>query len=308
MYNHYFFLSLTDGGPGLSEEYIVAMFVAGIFFSSISPLFLGTILDSYGPRTCSMISFLFLTFGCILFAISNIPNFPMFIPGFCLISFAGPGINISSTHLSYLYPKNKQKVTSLLSVSYQLSIGIFFLFDQLWFLFHYDYQRIFVCYAVFCFFNIFLSFFIFPDTPYSSAENSTKNNYSILENVPEEDSSENVPRENIPRHSISEKIPRQNFLEKIPLVVISEKIQKNSHIIVVSPKTTRMKENIQNNLNNQNNQNIQNSKYNQSYQNNGSYKVKLFLSCILNIIYLFIDSFIHSFIFLFISSFIYAFI
>ena len=224
----------------------------------------------------------------------------MFIPGFCLISFAGPGINISSTHLSYLYPKNKQKVTSLLSVSYQLSIGIFFLFDQLWFLFHYDYQRIFVCYAAFCFFNIFLSFFIFPDTPYSSEENSSKNDYSVLENVPEEDSSEKFPRENVP--SISEKIPRQKFLEKIPLVVISEKIQKNSHIIVVSPKTTRMKENIQNNQNNQN------SKYNQSYQNNGSYKVKLLLSCFCLLIYSSIDSFIHSFIFLFISLFIFAFI
>ena len=130
----------TEGGPGLSHEYIQVMFATATFFNFLSPLFLGIILDAYGPRTCSVLSFFIITLGCALFSISNIPNLPLFAPAMSLIAFGGPGVQSAIIHLSNLFPGSKSTATALITGSFQLSFIVFFLFDQIWFEFGIGYQ------------------------------------------------------------------------------------------------------------------------------------------------------------------------
>ena len=130
----------TEGGPGLSHESIQVMFATATFFNFLSPLFLGIILDAYGPRTCSALSFFIIALGCALFSISNIPNLPLFAPAMSLIAFGGPGVQSAIIHLSNLFPGSKSTATALITGSFQLSFIVFFLFDQLWFEFGIGYQ------------------------------------------------------------------------------------------------------------------------------------------------------------------------
>jgi hypothetical protein len=157
----------TEGGPGLSADYIHIMFVTASFFSFLGPLLLGLILDSYGPRVCSFVSMLFIALGCALFAVSNIPNFPMFIPGLSMIAFGGPGVQNAIVHLCNLFPNSKATATAVVTGSFQLSFIVFFLFDQMWHFYKYDYQALFMTYGFICLCNAMLSLCIWPDAPYT---------------------------------------------------------------------------------------------------------------------------------------------
>ena len=160
----------TDGGPGLSHDYIHIMFVTASFFSFLGPLLLGAILDSYGPRVCSVISMMFISIGCFLFAVSNVPNFPMFIPALSMIAFGGPGVQSAILHLCNLFPSSKGTATAFITGSFQLSFIVFLAFDQLWHFYKIDYQSLFVGYGTVCLCNMFLSLCIWPDEPYTYEE------------------------------------------------------------------------------------------------------------------------------------------
>ena len=160
----------TDGGPGLGHDYIHIMFVTASFFSFLGPLLLGAILDSYGPRVCSVTSMLFISCGCILFAVSNVPNFPMFIPALSMIAFGGPGVQSAIVHLCNLFPGKKGTATAFITGSFQLSFIIFLVFDQLWHFYKYDYQTLFMGYGVVSLCNTILSLLFWPDEPYTYEE------------------------------------------------------------------------------------------------------------------------------------------
>lgn len=157
----------TDGGIGLSHDYILVMFVIATFFSSIGPLLLGIVLDSWGPKICSAFSMFLAMLGCILFAISNLPNFPMFMPALSLIAFSGTGVQNSVVHLINLFPLSKRQATTLFEGSYQLSFCVFYLFDRIWYYLSLNYQSIFVFYATVCLVNLAVSLLVWPNKPYT---------------------------------------------------------------------------------------------------------------------------------------------
>ena len=144
--------------------------MTSVFFSFLGPLFLGIILDAYGPRTCSVISLLLVTIGSALFAISNVPNFPMFVPAASLIAFGGPGVQSAIVHISNLFPGHKALVTAFITGSFQLSFIIFFVFDQLWHFGQLDYQMLFMGYGAMSACSMFVSAILWPDEPYSSED------------------------------------------------------------------------------------------------------------------------------------------
>ena len=158
-------LMSSDGGPGLKINKIQYIYVAASFFNSMGPLCLGIILDSYGPRVCSITSILLIVIGFLLFSFSNEDTFPMFVPAMCLIAFGGPGAQSAIIHLSNLFPKFKATMTAIITGCFQLSFIIFFIFDELWLTFNWSYTQLFQFYSVICLMNLVISVFIWPDKP-----------------------------------------------------------------------------------------------------------------------------------------------
>eukprot|EP00599_Poterioochromonas_sp_BG-1_P011556 CAMPEP_0173159856 /NCGR_PEP_ID=MMETSP1105-20130129/17406_1 /TAXON_ID=2985 /ORGANISM="Ochromonas sp., Strain BG-1" /LENGTH=358 /DNA_ID=CAMNT_0014078465 /DNA_START=187 /DNA_END=1260 /DNA_ORIENTATION=- len=158
------------GGAGLSADYIQMMFVIATFFSFLGPLSLGIILDYYGPRVCSLTSIGLITTGCFLFGMSDSVHRPYFIPALCLIALGGPGAQSAIIHLSNLFPSWKATTTAIITGSFQLSFIVFLVFDQLWLWKNISYSSLFLGYTVICMLNGVVSFFLWPDEPYSFQE------------------------------------------------------------------------------------------------------------------------------------------
>jgi MFS family permease len=146
------------------------IFVIASFCNFLEPLALGFILDSYGPRVCSIVSVLLITAGSAMFAMSDKDDLPLFIPGMCLIAFGGPGTQNAIIHLSNLFPEWKATATSFIVGSFQLSFIVFLIFDKLWSADHYSYTTLFMGYAVLCVANLVLSMLMWPDKAYSLEE------------------------------------------------------------------------------------------------------------------------------------------
>ncbi len=94
----------------------------------------------------------------------------MFLPAMCLISFGGPGVLNATIHLSNLFPDWRATTTAFITGSFQLSFLVFFMFDQLWSEYSWDFRVLFMGYCVVCFVNAIVSLLMWPDTPYDAAE------------------------------------------------------------------------------------------------------------------------------------------
>jgi len=156
------------------------IFVVASFCNFLGPLILGIVLDSYGPRVCSVVSILLITVGSAMFALSDTDSLPLFVPGMCLIAFGGPGTQNAIIHLSNLFPEWKATATSFIVGSFQLSFVVFLVFDQLWAHLQYSYTTLFMGYCVLCVANIAVSLFMWPDEPYN-LEDSMAEQEQLLE-------------------------------------------------------------------------------------------------------------------------------
>lgn len=146
------------------------MFVFASFANMLAPLVLGIVLDTFGPRTCSTISIIFILIGSALFSFSDTEHFNLFIPAMCMISFGGPGTQTAIIHLSNLFPQWKATTTAIITGSFQLSFFVFFIFDQLWLFLKIDFRSLFMGYCVVCIINAIISLTLWPDTPYTFDE------------------------------------------------------------------------------------------------------------------------------------------
>lgn len=156
--------STAEGGPELQLNYVQYIYVMAIFANSMGPLFLGIILDSYGPRACSIVSTLIIAFGSLLFAISDVHGSNYFAIAMCMISFGGSGVQSAIIHLSNLFPKWKASMTATITGCFQLSFLIFLAFESLWKNFGFTFSQLFMGYSVACVVSAIVAFLVWPDT------------------------------------------------------------------------------------------------------------------------------------------------
>ena len=157
--------SVKDGGTGLDIDAIQFIYVAASFFNSMGPLFLGVVLDYYGPRVCSFVSVLLIFAGFILFSFSDPSDFNYFALAMCLISFGGPGAQSAIIHLSNLFPNQKATMTAIITGCFQLSFIIFYVFDFMWESFGWSFSELFQIYCIVMVANIAITLLFWPDKP-----------------------------------------------------------------------------------------------------------------------------------------------
>jgi MFS family permease len=76
----------------LTPNQTTRIFSWASFVAMVSTLVLGTVHDMYGPRWCSIVSHVFIMFGCLLFAIAS--SFALLALASCLI---GTFLNVKPT-------------------------------------------------------------------------------------------------------------------------------------------------------------------------------------------------------------------
>ena len=125
---------MNEGGSGLSLRQTTDIFSWASSVGMLSSLLLGYILDRLGPRFCSAVSHLFIASGSFLFAVAPAfeCRFALTALGACLMSFGGPGIQLSIVHLANLFPENKYFAMTCLNGTISISFIVFVLFDYIW--------------------------------------------------------------------------------------------------------------------------------------------------------------------------------
>jgi MFS family permease len=140
---HYKSISIKYLQMNHSDCFDAQMFILASSSNMISPLFLGLVLDRFGPRACSVTSVAFSTLGFFLFgtaamlapalassSMTGLSREDLFSLSVAMIGFGGPGVQNAVIHTANLFPSNKGLVTAIITGCFQLSFIIFFVFDQ----------------------------------------------------------------------------------------------------------------------------------------------------------------------------------
>jgi len=172
----------SKGGAGLLHQETTTIFSWASSVAMLSTLVLGIFLDRFGPRICSVVSNLAVCIGCQLFALAD--DFGNFCFATCLMSFGGPGIQISIVHLANLFPDNQYFVLCCLNGTISISFAVLAIFDYLWEKYaSLNFRTLFGTYSLVIIASAIISAVYWPDKPYEPPLDDLD---LILEPTPEE--------------------------------------------------------------------------------------------------------------------------
>jgi MFS family permease len=160
--------SIENGGAGLNLHDNALIFSWASSLAMFSPFLLGNVLDSYGPRVCSILSCCIMAFGALLFATSR--HFIGFAIASCLMSFGGPGIVLAIIHISNLFPGHENLIMASLSGSVATSFAVFAVFDVLWNRWQVTVHGLFTSYAIIIILLALGALWLYPDEPFEEFE------------------------------------------------------------------------------------------------------------------------------------------
>ena len=155
-----------EGGAGLTLDETTQLYGMAAACNYISPLFLGALLDSRGPRTASFVSNAIVAVGCFLFG--RAIRFQEFAFAIGLVAFGGPGVQTSVIHTANLFPAKRYFVMGLVGECITLSFAIFPIMDVFWEIYPKmcDFETLFLTQAILVGLSAVVSLFIWPDSPY----------------------------------------------------------------------------------------------------------------------------------------------
>jgi MFS family permease len=155
---------LASAGSILSLDDLTALYGFAASANYISPLFLGTVLDKFGPRSCSSLANGLVALGCFFFASAD--SFTTFAVGLCCIGLGGPGVQTSLIHLGNLFPTHRFFVMGMVAETITLSFAIFPLMDVIWANTNLSFREIFRGLGMLLVCSTIGSVLLWPDAPY----------------------------------------------------------------------------------------------------------------------------------------------
>ncbi|RDI89884.1 hypothetical protein Vi05172_g835 [Venturia inaequalis] len=96
--------------------------------TNISALFVGALLDRYGPRLCGVISSLLLFLGGLCMAFESDLPFDAIIAGHFLLALGGTFLFVPSFQLSNAFPRFQGLVLALITGAFDASAAVFLVF------------------------------------------------------------------------------------------------------------------------------------------------------------------------------------
>ncbi|CAB9513172.1 Major Facilitator Superfamily [Seminavis robusta] len=121
---------LESGGAGLSLDQTTQLYSLAAAVNYIAPLFLGLVLDYYGPRACSFLSNAIVAAGLAIFSMAS--SFPIYALGICLVAFGGPSVQQCLLHIGNMFAERRFFVMGMVAESITLSFAVFPLMDIAW--------------------------------------------------------------------------------------------------------------------------------------------------------------------------------
>ncbi|CAI5726540.1 unnamed protein product [Hyaloperonospora brassicae] len=151
-------------------QYAFTMAVSSSMWSNLP---LGLVLDKFGPRVTKAVSLVLLIAGALLVGNAHYrtdaaePDLLLY--GMMLVGFSGPGIQLSSIHVSNLFPETTAIVACFIVGGLQFSFFIFTLLDLAYMRLGLSMTAVFAIYAGVLFLALVGTLMTEPDTPFDAA-------------------------------------------------------------------------------------------------------------------------------------------
>ena len=169
--------SEDEGGANLSPYETTQLFTYASSTSMLATLFLGPLLDAFGPRVCLLVAQTLVLLGCAGF--SQARHFWEFIVAVLLMSFGGPGMGISIIHVANLFPKNQFLAVSCLAGSVTISFSVFAVLGSIWETYDVGFRTLFGGYCCLILASMVATLLVSPDDPYELEEDEEELNASF---------------------------------------------------------------------------------------------------------------------------------
>jgi len=121
---------MGTGGAGLTLDETTRLYSLAAAVNYVAPLFLGFILDNFGPRACSFLSNFIVATGLSIFAMGT--TFSTYAIGICLVAFGGPSVQQSLLHIGNIFGERRYFVMGMVAESITLSFAVFPILDLIW--------------------------------------------------------------------------------------------------------------------------------------------------------------------------------
>lgn len=118
-------------GDSNEERKYSLIFTIGAWLNQGGRFVLGFLLDRYGVKISTIVSSALSLIGGLMVAMTNIPEgkIDLLLPGFAILSFGGPGLQISLQCVSNLFA-NRGAVISILVWGFQISYAPYLLLNE----------------------------------------------------------------------------------------------------------------------------------------------------------------------------------
>ncbi|KAH8716763.1 major facilitator superfamily domain-containing protein [Phaeosphaeriaceae sp. PMI808] len=146
------------------------MFTVAAVSTNVAALPVGTILDRYGPKVCSMIGAFSITIGSLLFAFgSDLPG-DAYIPGYFFLALGGPFIFIPSFQLSNAFPQYSGLILALLTGAFDTSSAVFLVYRLIYQAAdgNFELKEFFLIYLIVPAFILTVQFLVMPAVSYKT--------------------------------------------------------------------------------------------------------------------------------------------
>ena len=121
---------MATGGAGLTLDQTTQLYSLAAAVNYVAPLFLGLVLDNFGPRACSFLANAIVAVGLTIF--STAETFSTFSVGICFVAFGGPSVQQSLLHIGNMFGERRFFVMGMVAESITLSFAVLPLLDIAW--------------------------------------------------------------------------------------------------------------------------------------------------------------------------------
>lgn len=153
------------------------MFTVAAVSTNVSALPVGTILDRYGPRICSLVGCLFITIGCLLLAFADqIHPGDGYLPGYLFLALGSPFIYVSSFQLSNAFPRYSGLILAFVTGAFDASSAIFLFYRLIYQASNGNFQprKFFLAYLVVPVLIAIVQFAVMPSMSYKTVSELIK--------------------------------------------------------------------------------------------------------------------------------------
>jgi len=147
--------AVDDPTPcALQSDTLSSVFLAGSTGATICRLPSGFVLDKYGPKVLCIVSVCIMIGGCLLLWGYQSLGEGVLFPGYFLLGFGGPSVQLASLPVAELFPARRSMMVGIMAASFDIASLFFLVFklvyvdETTWLVMWMSYIGILVCIGI----------------------------------------------------------------------------------------------------------------------------------------------------------------